>query len=92
LQASAADDEDEVTLALVDDTDRTVVEEVDDDIALLEDTLEDENVEVANVCCVVSLTSSTELNCELKPYDKLTEHDLRLMLKQKTTPKKQTKK
>lgn len=60
MQASAADDEDEVTLALVDDTDRTVVEEVDDDIALLEDTLEDENVEVANVCCVVSLTSSTE--------------------------------
>ena len=56
LQASAADEEAEVVLALVDETDRTVVEDEVDVAAPLEDVVEeDERVEVANVCCVVSL-------------------------------------
>ena len=72
LQASAAEDEEEVWLALVDDTDKTVVEEVDKGVPLkdaLEDALEDESVEVANVYGIVSLISSIRQIGELGPDD-----------------------
>ena len=94
LQASAAEDEEEVSLALVDDTDKTVVEEVLDDIApledalegALEDTLEDESVEVAKVYGIVSLISSIRHIGELGPDDQLSD-GLHLKSKQERTPK-----
>ena len=86
LQASAAEDEEEVWLALVEDTDKTVVEEVGDDIAPLEDALEDESVEVAKVYGIISLISSIRHIGELGPDDQLSD-GLHLKSKQERTRK-----